>query len=86
MNNQDIQFSCSVVSNSLQPHGLQHARLPYPLSQFTNLRHCGVFNTNSHFLGPPVRVILMLCLPLALSAPLFEAALETSVARTQAES
>ena len=25
-----VQFSCSVVSNSLQPHGLQHARLPYP--------------------------------------------------------
>ena len=23
-----VQFSCSVVSNSLQPHGLQHARLP----------------------------------------------------------
>ena len=25
-----IQFSCSVVSNSLQPHGLQHTRLPCP--------------------------------------------------------
>ena len=25
-----IQFSCSVVSNSLQPHGLQHARLLGP--------------------------------------------------------
>ena len=24
------QFSHSVVSDSLQPHGLQHARLPYP--------------------------------------------------------
>ena len=24
-----VQFSCSVVSNSLQPHGLQHARFPY---------------------------------------------------------
>ena len=24
------QFSCSVVSNSLWPHGLQHARLPCP--------------------------------------------------------
>ena len=23
-----VQFSCSVVSNSLWPHGLQHARLP----------------------------------------------------------
>ena len=25
-----VQFSCSVVSNSWQPHGLQHARLPCP--------------------------------------------------------
>ena len=25
-----LQFSCSVVSDSLQPHGLQHARLPCP--------------------------------------------------------
>ena len=25
-----VQFGCSVVSNSLQPHGLQHARLPCP--------------------------------------------------------
>ena len=27
-----LLFSCSVVSNSLQPHGLQHARLPCPAS------------------------------------------------------
>ena len=26
-----IQFSCSLVSDSLRPHGLQHARLPCPL-------------------------------------------------------
>ena len=25
-----VQFSCSVVSNSLQPHGLQHTRPPCP--------------------------------------------------------
>ena len=25
-----VRFSCSVVSNSLQPHGMQHARLPCP--------------------------------------------------------
>ena len=25
-----LLFSCSVVSDSLQPHGLQHARLPSP--------------------------------------------------------
>ena len=27
---QSVQFSCSVVSNSLWPHGLQHARLCCP--------------------------------------------------------
>ena len=27
-----VQFSHSVVSDSLRPHGLQHARLPCPLS------------------------------------------------------
>ena len=27
---QSVQFSCSVVSDSLHPHGLQHARLPCP--------------------------------------------------------
>ena len=27
---QQILFSCSVVSNSLQPHGLQHTRIPCP--------------------------------------------------------
>ena len=25
-----VQFSCTVMSNSLQPHGLQHATPPYP--------------------------------------------------------
>ena len=30
MHLQSIQFSCSVVSHSLRPHGLQHARLPCP--------------------------------------------------------
>ena len=29
-NKQSIQFSCSVMSNSLRPHGLQHAGLPCP--------------------------------------------------------
>ena len=26
-----VLFNCSVMSNSLQPHGLQHTRLPYSL-------------------------------------------------------
>ena len=28
--NKAVQFSCSFVSNSLRPHGLQHLRPPYP--------------------------------------------------------
>ena len=28
--NQSVQFSCSVLSKSLWPHGLQHARVPCP--------------------------------------------------------
>ena len=32
MQNHRLLFSCSVVSNSLQSHGLQHARLPCPSS------------------------------------------------------
>ena len=27
---ESVQFSCSVMSDSLQPHGLEHARLPCP--------------------------------------------------------
>ena len=29
-NLQTVKFSCSVVSDSLRPHGLQHARIPCP--------------------------------------------------------
>ena len=30
MENPSLPFSCSVVSDSLRPYGLQHTRLPYP--------------------------------------------------------
>ena len=30
MEQQSVQFSCLVMSNSLRPHGLQHSRLPHP--------------------------------------------------------
>ena len=30
MEQQSVQFSCLVMSNSLRPHGLQHSRLPCP--------------------------------------------------------
>ena len=39
-----VQFSCSVVSNSLRTHGLQHARPPGPLpipGVYSNLRPSG---------------------------------------------
>ena len=36
-----VLFSCSVVSNSLKPHGLQHARLPCPSPP------CGAYS-NTH--------------------------------------
>ena len=32
-----VQFSHSVMSNSLQPHGLQHARPPYPVTNSQSL-------------------------------------------------
>ena len=32
-----VQFSCSVLSNSLRPHGLQHARLPCPITNSQSL-------------------------------------------------
>ena len=33
-------FSCKVMSDSLRPHGLQHARLPCPLSPWVCLNLC----------------------------------------------
>ena len=32
-----VKFSHSVVSNSLRPHGLQHARLPCPITNSQNI-------------------------------------------------
>ena len=32
-----VQFSCSVMSDSLQPHGLQNARLPCPITSSRSL-------------------------------------------------
>ena len=32
-----VQFSCSIMSYSLWPHGLQHARLPCPSTNFQSL-------------------------------------------------
>ena len=35
--NSSVQFSCSVMSDSLQPHGLQHARPPCPITNSRSL-------------------------------------------------
>ena len=39
-----VQFSRSVVSNSLQPHELQHARPPYPIFEFLFLTYFTLYN------------------------------------------
>ena len=36
----DLLFSCSVIFDSLRPHGLKHARLPCPLSPGVSLNLC----------------------------------------------
>ena len=52
-----VQFSCSVVSNSLQPHELQHASLPvhHQLSEFTqtHIRRVGDAIQPYHPLSSP---------------------------------
>ena len=44
-----IQFSCSFVFNSLQPHGLQHARLPCPSPDPE------AYSNSSHWVGDAVQ-------------------------------
>ena len=55
-----VQFSRSVVSNSLQPHGLQHARFPCPSP---TPRACSDFMANKSVM-PSNHLIL--CHPLLL--------------------
>ena len=56
-----VQLSCSVVSNALWPHGLQHARLPCPSptpgacsNSYTSSRWCHLLLLPSIF--PSIRV------------------------------
>ena len=44
-----VQFSCSVVSDSLQLHGLQHARPPCPEPA------PGVYPTHAHWVGDAIQ-------------------------------
>ena len=57
---QSVQFSCWVVSDSLQPHGLQHARFPCPSP---TPRACSDSCPSSPWCHPTV---LALCSPLLL--------------------
>ena len=58
-----LLFSCSVMSDSLQPHGLQHARLPCPsLSPGVCSNSCPLNQSSNH---------LILCRPLLLLPSIF---------------
>ena len=46
-----VQFSRSVVSDSLRPHGLQHARIPSP-SPTPGVRFKKKKKQKTHFFGP----------------------------------
>ena len=54
-----VQFSCSIMSDSLRPHELQHARPPYPslLSSLLKLMSIELVMPSTH---------LILCHPLLL--------------------
>ena len=56
-----VQFSCSVVSNSLQPHESQHARPPCPSQSSLKLVSIESVMPSSH---------LILCHPLLLLPPI----------------
>ena len=47
-----VQFSCSVMSNSLRPHGLQQARRPCPSPK--TLRACSNSCPLSHWCHPTI--------------------------------
>ena len=60
-----IQFSCSVVSDSLQPHGLQHTRLPCPSPT------PGAYSYSCPLNWWCLPTILSLCCPLLLLPSIF---------------
>ena len=52
-----IQFSCTVVSDSLQPHGLQHARPPCPSPTPKLMSIESVVPSNYLILCPPLLLL-----------------------------
>ena len=65
MGGSSVQFNCSVVSDSLRPHGLQHARPPCPSPT------PGVYSNSMsiELVMPPNDLIL--CCPLLLPPSIF---------------
>ena len=61
-----VQFSCSVMSNSLQAHGLQHARLPCPLP---TLQACSTSCPLSRWCHPTISSSVVPFSPLLQSFP-----------------
>ena len=59
-----VQFSCSVMSDSLRPHELQHARPPCPTST------PGVYPNSCPFESVMLSSHLILCRPLLLLPPI----------------
>ena len=57
-----VQFSCSVMSDSLRPHGLQHARLPCPSQSLLKLMSIESVMPSNH---------LIFCHPLLLLPSIF---------------
>ena len=57
-----LLFSCSVVSNSLQPHGQQHARLPRPSPSPRACSNSGPSNQWCHPTSSPSVVPFSSCL------------------------
>ena len=62
--NSSVQFSCSVVSDSLRPHGLQHTNLSYP-----SLSPAVCPNMSTESVMPSSHLIL--CCPLLLLPSIF---------------
>ena len=60
-----VQFSCSAVSDSLWPHGLQHARLPWP----SNLGACSNSHPSSQWCHPTISSSVILFSPCLQSFP-----------------
>ena len=60
-----VQFSHSVISDALQPHGLQHDRLPHP-SQTPEPTQ-----TNVHWVSDAIQPSLIHCHPLLLPSSIF---------------